>query len=171
MTNQSPVVKWDEWHVKVVTELTSFPSSLPVRRVGVNAFGYGGTNGHAIIDNVESVIRNYKPHKRLRPPGTSADPVPDESLDRAHLLVFSAHDKATLKRNIEAYSKIGNRVDLLDLSHTLSARRSKLSCRAFTVCRKQSYITDVANASDCMIENSQSATMAFIFTGKSNSPG
>lgn len=151
--------------MKVVTEPTCFPPSLPFRRVGVNAFGYGGTNGHAIIDNVESTVPNYKGHKHVHQSRSNSGSVPHGGSERAHLLVFSAHDKATLKRNLDSYSSIGDKVDLLDLAYTLGTRRTKLSCRAFAVCRKQSYSTDLANASDIVIASNEPTTVALLFTG------
>ena len=166
MANLLLIVDWDGWHLKVVTEPTSFSSSLPVRRVGVNAFGYGGTNGHAILENVDFVASTYRRHKAVNPLVEDSKSDPDEDEDRAHLLVFSAHDKATLKRNINAYSGIGHKPSLLDLAYTLSTRRSKHSCRAYAVCRKESYSVDLEKASDSVVEKSGPATVAFAFTGK-----
>ncbi|KAI0103939.1 hypothetical protein GGR51DRAFT_561319 [Nemania sp. FL0031] len=44
--------------VQVVTELRDWPEGLP-RRVSVNSFGYGGANGHCILDHVHTVFPNY----------------------------------------------------------------------------------------------------------------
>jgi len=159
------LVKWNEWNVKVVTEPTFFSPLYPIRRVGVNAFGYGGTNSHAIIDNVESVVPDYCRHKNIRRLGQSSNGV-REKKDRAHLLVFSAHDKTTLKRNMNAYSKIEGNFDLIDLAYTLSTRRSKLACRAFATCRDESYGPDINVASEITIEQSKINAVAFAFTGQ-----
>ena len=58
MTNKQQV-DWMGWKVKVVTEPTPFPAHLPVKRVSVNSFGYGGTNGHVIIEAVDSLLPNH----------------------------------------------------------------------------------------------------------------
>ncbi|MCJ1251645.1 hypothetical protein MMC30_008880 [Trapelia coarctata] len=159
-------IKWSEWNVKVVTEPTLFSPSYPIRRVGVNAFGYGGTNSHAIIDNIESVIPDYRQHKKIRQLGQSSDSDRGSDKDQAHLLVFSAHDKATLKRNMSAYSRIRENMDLLDLAYTLSIRRSKLGCRAFAICRDDSYISDINTASENMTKHSRITALAFVFSGQ-----
>lgn len=49
------------------------------------------------------------------------------------LLPFSAHDRATLKRNIAAYSEVVTKYNLHDLSYTLANRRTHLQSRGFLV--------------------------------------
>ncbi|RYC55186.1 hypothetical protein CHU98_g11026 [Xylaria longipes] len=44
--------------VQVVTELRDWPKGLP-RRASVNSFGYGGANGHCILDHVNTVFPDY----------------------------------------------------------------------------------------------------------------
>ena len=44
----NPKIRTEDWRVQIVTEATEWPnvsgSAQPVRRVGVNSFGYGGAN-------------------------------------------------------------------------------------------------------------------------------
>ncbi|KAL8969810.1 MAG: hypothetical protein Q9183_001817 [Haloplaca sp. 2 TL-2023] len=134
--NPSPAIKWDEWKVKVNTEPIPFPE-LPVRRVSVNSFGYGGTNAHMIIEGADSLVPVGKnAYKYSSPSGQGHKvKVPRGAFyrNRPFLLPFSAHDKATLKANIDAHGKVADGYTLLDLSYTLANRRSQLSSRAFTV--------------------------------------
>ena len=162
------LVQWDDWRVKVVTEPTYFPASLPLRRVSVNSFGYGGTNGHVIIDNVDSVVPGYRPYRSIQESSESATQLFDEELDRPHLLAFSAYDKATLKRSIDSYSKTVSKVDLLDIAYTLNTRRSKLPYRAFAVCRKDSAQVDTSAAVESISEKGEPVNVAFAFTGMSS---
>ncbi len=50
------IVDWDGWKVKVVTDPVPFPAHLPVKRVSVNSFGYGGTNAHMVIEGADSFL-------------------------------------------------------------------------------------------------------------------
>lgn len=47
----NPKIKLDEWGIKIATEQTDLPiksakthTGAPIRRVGINSFGYGGAN-------------------------------------------------------------------------------------------------------------------------------
>ena len=47
----NPHVDWDETPLRVNTELRDWPQSPDgVRRAGVSAFGFGGTNFHAVLE-------------------------------------------------------------------------------------------------------------------------
>jgi acyl transferase domain-containing protein/NADPH:quinone reductase-like Zn-dependent oxidoreductase len=124
------IVDWEGWKVQVVTQPVPFPD-LPVRRVSVNSFGYGGTNAHMIIEGADSFLpfpSTYSDSQKKRkiPRGTF-------HLKRPFLLPFSAHDKPTLKRNIAAYGQVAAKYNLLDLSYTLANRRSRLPSKGFVV--------------------------------------
>ncbi|CAM5279196.1 polyketide synthase [Streptomyces spiroverticillatus] len=56
----NPAIAFDDLHVKVVREATPLPATGPLY-LGVNSFGWGGTNAHVVITN---------------PPQTTADPTP-----------------------------------------------------------------------------------------------
>ena len=120
-------VDWNNWQIKVVTEPTPFPPHLPVKRVSINSFGYGGTNGHLIVEGVSSFLPNYKlGEAKSKPRGT-------RNRNRPFLLPFSAHDRTTLNRNIAAYADVITQHNLHDLSYTLSCRRTHLQSRGFIV--------------------------------------
>lgn len=53
-------VDFDGARVKVVTELTPWPVSKPIRRASVNSFGYGGANAHCILEGIDSIVPGYK---------------------------------------------------------------------------------------------------------------
>lgn len=58
VANPSKAIKWDEWQVRVPTDAVLFPSELPIRRVSINSFGYGGTNAHVIVEGTASIARH-----------------------------------------------------------------------------------------------------------------
>lgn len=107
--------------MRVATDAVSFPKQLPVKRVSVNSFGYGGTNAHVIIEAADSFLSfdhtytdSYQ-RKMKTQRGTF-------ELNRPFLLPFSAHDKVALKNNIAAHGKVTHKYNLINLSYTLANR-------------------------------------------------
>ena len=148
--------------MKVVTEPTLFPAHLPVKRVSINSFGYGGTNGHLIIESVSSFLPNYK-HGQAKTKSRGT-----QNRKRPFLLIFSAHDRPTLNRNIEAYSHIITKYNLHDLSYTLSNRRTHLQSRGFLVVTDAT-IQDAFKASGegfSFANTKASPKIGFAFTGQ-----
>lgn len=72
-----------------------------VQRIGVSAYGYGGTNAHAILESVQSHVPNYPRRKFAQQVEGVSNGVAQTDIDtdddQPHLLVFSAHDNPTLK--------------------------------------------------------------------------
>lgn len=172
VVNPNPMIKWDEWKVQVAKDAVPFPSHLPVRRVSINSFGYGGTNAHVILEATESMTRNAVSYKYLDKWATSTGrkSAGRRALERKRpfLLPFSAHDKATLRRNIDAHGKIASKYNLLDLSYTLCNRRSNLNSKAFTV----SGFNDLGHTFDNVGETftfghmKSVRSIGFVFTGQ-----
>ncbi|KAL2802399.1 KR domain-containing protein [Aspergillus granulosus] len=161
----NPNIDWDGWNVKVPSQPQPFPAHLPVRRVSVNSFGYGGTNGHFIVEGVDSLIPGYS-HGQKRVKGTDRGVFNQK---RPYLLPFSAHDKPTLMRNIEAYSKIVGDYNLLDLSYTLTNRRSRLASRGFVVSSPDAVNKAFASVSENFSfadKKGKPPVIGFAFTGQ-----
>ncbi|MCL2430811.1 MAG: polyketide synthase, partial [Alphaproteobacteria bacterium] len=90
------------------------PSDGRPRRAGVSAFGFGGTNFHAVL---EEYTRNTTP-----PPASGLPDWP------AELMVFEADQPAGLIASIDRLTRAlqdGARPALRDLSHTLIAARGE----------------------------------------------
>jgi acyl transferase domain-containing protein len=56
--NDNPKIKTDEWGIKIAIQPTEWPSRVvslgkPTARAGINSFGYGGANGHVILEAVD----------------------------------------------------------------------------------------------------------------------
>lgn len=149
--------------MQVVTEAQPFPAHLPVKRVSVNSFGYGGTNGHILIEGVDSFLPNYKHGSQAK-----SKPRAFHDLRRPFLLAFSAHDKPTLKRNLVAYRKVAGNYNLLDLSYTLANRRSRHQSRGFVVTSHASLDAAFANdaAAFSFAEKKKRPEIGFAFTGQ-----
>ncbi|RYP74755.1 hypothetical protein DL771_002819 [Monosporascus sp. 5C6A] len=169
ITKLSSRIPWEEYNVKVVTEPTPFPKSTPVHRIGVSAFGYGGTNAHTILESTQSLIPGYHSHKFMHclkgvPDGLKHE---DPDADRPYLLLFSAHDVPTLKNNLADYLGCCNDAQLIDLAYTLGLRRTKFPQRAFAVVRKESLESDIkVGMNDITSFSGQALIPAFAFTGE-----
>ncbi|XXH00491.1 hypothetical protein Hte_006837 [Hypoxylon texense] len=157
--NLNPAKK--EWNVKVHADTAPWPKDSLVRRASVSSFGYGGTNGHVIIESVDSLYPWYqhaKPKKEAEHNRSSTKPF---------LLCFSAHDKPTLSRNIAAIGAVASEYYLTDLSYTLNLRRTKFSHRAFTVVREGSEVQAFSPAAvQSGVASKKNTGVGFIFTGQ-----
>ncbi|KAI0860776.1 reducing type I polyketide synthase [Xylaria cubensis] len=172
ITKFNPSIPWDEYNVKVVTKPTPIPPLLPFRRISVNAFGYAGTNAHAILDDARSAVPSgYTSQKYARRLEGALDTMQNlakqDDRARAHLLLFSAHDELTLKNILVDYSFHNANVDLLDLAYTLGVRRTKHTQRAFALGRQDSLKGDIEAASNTLTaQPKRPAVPAFVFTGQ-----
>lgn len=88
--------------------------------------------------------------------------------NRPFLLLFSAHDKVTLKNNIAACGTIAHRYHLHDLSYTLANRRTNLQYRGFTVASHTNLEQCFRNDAEAFIiaEKKKAPTLGFVFTGQ-----
>ena len=127
----------------------------------MSSFGYGGTNGHVIIESVENLHPWYQHAK------SKAEAPYDRSSNKPFLLCFSAHDKPNLSRNVDAISRVAANYYFADLAHTLNLRRTMFSHRAFTVAYEgqeaEAFASDSLRAGSVSIKV---AEICFLFTGQ-----
>ncbi|KAI1768083.1 hypothetical protein GGR53DRAFT_518100 [Hypoxylon sp. FL1150] len=159
--NLNPAILENEWNVKVHADTAPWPKDSLVRRASVSSFGYGGTNGHVIIESVDALHPWYQHAKPKK------DAEYDRSSTKPFLLCFSAHDKPTLSRNIAAIAAVASEYYLTDLSYTLNLRRTKFAHRAFAVVREGSETEALAStAMQSGVASKKSTGVVFIFTGQ-----
>ncbi|KAI1756773.1 type I polyketide synthase [Xylaria castorea] len=113
----NPEIPVDEWHLKVPTKLTPWPKDK-LLRASVNNFGYGGTNGHAIMEPA--------PKLGSRSNGTSALENGGHDTDRWRVFVLSAKDSIACQNMMHRFADhlIKSPTPAADLAYTLSERRS-----------------------------------------------
>jgi acyl transferase domain-containing protein len=165
VTNPSPAIQWKDWNVVVPVESSPFPD-LPVKRVSINSFGYGGTNAHIIVESADSLLSQKQTYKML--PSANKGPRSPRGAfkrNRSHLLLFSAHDKAALQRNFAVHSEAVKSYDLLDVAYTLGNRRTAFASRGYTVVspvtQRESSLGSLSVA-----ESKKPATIGYVFTGQ-----
>ena len=112
----NPRIDWANEAVAVTRSLTPLPTG--VRRAGVSAFGFGGTNAHVLLESRAPARDEQRPDR-----GT------------ARLLPLSAHSAAALEAHHDALGRDTNTagLDVGDLAHTLGARRAHQRHRGFVV--------------------------------------
>ena len=157
--------KWavDEkgWNVKVHADTAPWPKDFALRRASVSSFGYGGTNGHVIVESVDSLYPWYE-HGQAKKTATYK-----YTTSRPFLIGFSAHDKATLTRNIVAHAKVADKYYLADLAYTLLSKRTKFPQKAFTVAREGTEAEDFATTSFKFGSTGKTIPdVGFLFTGQ-----
>lgn len=171
--NPSPAIDWKAWKVKVSNDPILFPSNLPIKRVSVNAFGYGGTNAHVVIESADSLLaqsQTYK-HRHMINSTSTLQTQNEEERRRPHLLAFSAHDGATLRRNIKAIGGVAANYQLLDVAYTLANRRTRFSSGGMIVSNTENmhdtFSEDLQNFT--FLESKSSSkkpVLGFVFTGQ-----
>lgn len=140
----NPAIPFDKWNISVPTELIPWPVAR-TKRVSINGFGMGGTNGHVVLEAFNPAPATNGGAKLLNGSGPLAKPH-----SRARLFTFSSYDQAGFKRNaaalVEHLANLGPAGStpeyLANLAHTLSGARSSLSWRATAVADSATELRD-----------------------------
>ena len=161
----NPKIKEHEWNIEVVTDNTPWPGSISkgtvLRRAGVNSFGYGGANAHAILEAADSFVPvNY------RNSPISIDAL--RLLNKVFLLPFSATSAKSLTSRVEAVH--ADHPNIADLAYTLSYRRSRLPIAGFILASQKDLDEDLQRTNvqtkSPTLNNRASSPFAFVFTGQ-----
>lgn len=153
--NPNPKINFKS--LTIPTAMMSWPSStLGVRRAAVNSFGFGGTNGHVVLD-----------HYPLESPTLS-------SAGRPYLFKVSATTEPALGALAVAYADyVESRTPSLgDLAHTLLSRRSTLKKSLFLTASTHSELIDklknweTGSSKPLNRTNTKSRRVGFVFTGQ-----
>ncbi|MEU9558233.1 SDR family NAD(P)-dependent oxidoreductase [Streptomyces fumanus] len=148
----NPRIPFDRLPLRVPTELTPFPEQDGPRRAGVNSFGVGGTNAHAVLEHA---------------PGQPAeDTDPDDGSPQ--VLPLSARSPEALHALAEAYASLMDEPNAPALRRTARAaarNREHHPVRTFVVA------ADPAEAAGKLrlVENARRRDrcdeLAFVYTG------
>jgi acyl transferase domain-containing protein len=167
----NPKLNFHGGSLKIVQNLTPWPSNHTYRRASINSFGYGGANAHTVLDATDSYLgqiltkfdrllkledyqvndQELNGHKfnGHKPPSIAMNGNGNghnghtaiSKSDRHYILPFSAHNEQTLQKNFEAVSEVSDKCSLSDLAYTLCTGRNSLSTRAYTLVSDSKKVT------------------------------
>ncbi len=144
----------DFTNIEIPTSLIDWPRPRDgVRRAGVNTFGAGGTNGHAVLEAYRQA------------------PSPSAVTEEPFLFKVSATDETSLRRLSLKYADYveQHEPNLRDLGYTLLARRSTLKRSAFFVAQSRREVVDILRAESYQIHRRGAEcvkNVVFVFTGQ-----
>ncbi|KAK6516284.1 hypothetical protein TWF506_006193 [Arthrobotrys conoides] len=169
ITQLNPKIPFAEIGVEVVTKgqrLSTSTGATPtppcLLRVGVNSFGYGGANGHAILENADVHV----------PPNYGAASKIIQSTRTRYILPLSASTDESLRARVSGLAAYNlKEVAIQDLAHTLGSRRSHLRSRGYLLVSDKSYHEEISMDNLRTMPGSSSAgptpsKYAFVFTGQ-----
>jgi acyl transferase domain-containing protein/NADP-dependent 3-hydroxy acid dehydrogenase YdfG/acyl carrier protein len=119
LKNQNPNIPFDELGLRLPRHLESMPGGEGPGFAGVNSFGYGGTNAHALLEEAPS-----RENISLRDT--------NESGERCFVLPLSARSEDALKAVAQSYVNLLSGSDappLGDVCYSAGARRGHLEHR------------------------------------------
>ncbi|KAL6718615.1 hypothetical protein ACLMJK_002849 [Lecanora helva] len=171
--NPNPSIPFDKWRISIPTRPTSWSAN------GVQGFGYGGTNAHAILEDSSRYCRtrdlsdgdnfyNFKASKQNRTEGK-----------KTRIFVLYSHDRRGINRQREALASylesrrsLGFEAEdefLQDLAFTLSEKRSRLAWRTHSCASSTDELFRELQKQESDLPASRPAKvprLGFIFTGQ-----
>lgn len=150
----------DGLNIKVQTETIPWPESYATRRVGISSWGWSGTNGHILVEALDSLYPGYQQGK------TRDHADYDHSAGRPLLIIHSAHTRNALRKNIVKHQDLTDKYYLADLAYTLNVRRTKFKERAFAVLSEGSKPEEWAPSTmkfGTALEGGRQPAVAFMF--------
>ncbi|KFY81215.1 hypothetical protein V499_00041 [Pseudogymnoascus sp. VKM F-103] len=192
--NGNPAIDFDGWRIRVPTEPTPWPVS-GLRRASVNSFGYGGTNGHVIVDDAYHYMQlrglrgNHSTHTNIYEEShssahvssailsslTNGSKIPSlEQKRRPRIFQFAAHEEnvaknvaKTFAQNLQTRLENDEEKFLDDLAFTLSERRSLLPWSSFVVATtKAELLQKLGEVSIATRRLPKVPRLGFVFTGQ-----
>ncbi|EME76979.1 uncharacterized protein MYCFIDRAFT_180465 [Pseudocercospora fijiensis CIRAD86] len=138
-----------EWDVRVHANTAPWPKESVMARASVSSFGYGGTNGHVVI---EAVVPMFPGHHHARTKvacslGENASP------EKSDLLCFSTNDKTSLQEHATC-DDLALRQSILDHAKP----RKSHAATATLECWEQIYQTRVGDPDRSIIALSTEAS-------------
>ena len=160
----NPKIPFDDYRLRVPTQLTDLPTDDNPAIGGVNSFGAGGTNAHL-------VLQAYQPEAAPVQP----DPVADQAVS---LFTLSAQSDEALRANAERYVDFlsATPASLADICHSAATRRSHLDRRLSIAARSKEELQEKLRAflieenrpglRSARVKKGHTPKIGFIFSGQ-----
>jgi acyl transferase domain-containing protein len=159
----NPKIPWKEWNLKVPTAQRPWPRGK--KYISVNNFGFGGTNGHVVLEAA--------PFRKQKAPSAGFES-PEKPHQGRKLYVMTANDKTSLTqvlKNLVVY--LEQRPEFFqkdltnNLAYTLGQRRSHLQWRAAIPAMNSFELIEAINAEKFTPgKETEPLRIGFILTGQ-----
>ncbi|KAL2119996.1 hypothetical protein VTJ04DRAFT_6957 [Mycothermus thermophilus] len=159
----NPKIPWKEWNLKVPTAQRPWPRGK--KYISVNNFGFGGTNGHVVLEAA--------PFRKQKAPLAGFES-PEKPHQGRKLYVMTANDKTSLTqvlKNLVVY--LEQRPEFFqkdltnNLAYTLGQRRSHLQWRAAIPAMNSFELIEAINAEKFTPgKETEPLRIGFILTGQ-----
>ncbi|KKF93400.1 Lovastatin nonaketide synthase [Ceratocystis platani] len=156
-----------ELGLQIPLETMDWPRSYRRRQASINSFGFGGTNAHAVVADVE-----YLSQKAQNPVFSRSTLTTKET---PQPFVFSAHGASSLKKILSQFlahleeMPSAEQGYLNDLAYTLGCRRSRLETRIAISASSLEHLQSQLRAADEVDftkVNSLPPKVCFVFAGQ-----
>ncbi|MFF3801723.1 SDR family NAD(P)-dependent oxidoreductase [Streptomyces sp. NPDC002032] len=130
----TPHVDWKTGDVRLVTEVTDWPSTGQPRRAGISAFGVSGTNAHVILEQFEEeAVEAGSAATPSESPASPAIPTPLVGHGATVPWVVSGHTPGALRAQasrLREFAAADPAADILGTGRALALHRTALRHRA-----------------------------------------
>ncbi|KAI1074585.1 polyketide synthase [Whalleya microplaca] len=157
----NPKLRLEHLNFKIATELEAWPRSL--RRAGINSFGFGGANGHAVLESLDSYFNR----------DITKATTPQHPRMGYYVLPVSAASRRSLQKRVDQTAQMAKKMkasSLDSLSFTLAERRSHLKFRSFLLATCHDERIDIEpeqpNVVLAQSKGPEPLPIVFLFTGQ-----
>ncbi|KAE8415268.1 hypothetical protein BDV36DRAFT_298242 [Aspergillus pseudocaelatus] len=159
--------------IKVADKQISWPTD-GLRRASVNSFGFGGSNGHIVLDDAYHSLQTSHSQANHNKTVYKSNGLLKDEIASPRLLVLSSTDEDGFSRLKDSWSSFFSSLEipttekqrfLNNLAYTLSLRRNHLSWRTFTVAHPSDDWSHLVDDFVTLEQIIPSPNVAFIFSG------
>ena len=130
----NPEIDFPELKLRVAQQVEPFPGPS-LRRACVNSFGFGGTNGHALLEQAPAMTNGSHPAYGFYP------------TDRPDLLLLSARSPEALKATARTHAQwLESEIPLRDVCATAATHRNHHKHRLSIAASSRGQIVETLNA-------------------------